>query len=104
MLDLVTCAILSIITIVSLIIVAIGSSYRLRKLSLVRRQKDLKIVLPKTSLEKHQPIWAHRAFQNKAKSNPALEYVDMITGGKMGNPSPDPICISIMDLPKVTPI
>ena len=101
MLDLVTCAILSIITIVSLIIVAIGSSYRLKKLSLVR-QKDLKIVLPKTSLEKHQPIWAHRAFQNKVKSNPALEYVDMITGRKMENP--DPICITIMDLPKVTPI
>ena len=102
MLAFITCAVLSIITTISLIALAIGSSYRLKKLSLVRHQKDLKIILPKTSLEKHQPIWAHRAFKNKVKSNPALEYVDMITGRKMQNP--DPICITIMDLPKVSPI
>ena len=96
MLDLVTCAILSIITTISLIVLAIGSSYRLKKI----RQQDLKIVLPKNVLENHQPIWAHRAFQNKTKSiNPAvaLEYdVDMVTSQKIEKCSnPDPICITI---------
>merc|ERR1711978_80963 len=96
MLDLVTCAILSIITTISLIVLAIGSSYRLKKI----QQQDLKIVLPKNVLENHQPIWAQRAFQNKTKSiNPAvaLEYnVDMVTSQKIEKCSnPDPICITI---------
>merc|ERR1711988_1112937 len=66
MLDLVTCAILSIITTMSLIVLAIGSSYRLKKI----RQQDLKIVLPKTVLENHQP---GPIGLSKTKQSPSIQ-------------------------------
>jgi hypothetical protein len=58
MLDLMTCIFLSIATISSLLVMVIGSSYRLRKL------KSPQIILPKSeSLQHCQPFRAHRAFQ-----------------------------------------
>ena len=47
------------------------------------QDKDLKIILPKTTkdLKKSQPVWVHRAFQNMPKIN-GIEHVDLINPKK----------------------
>ena len=76
MLDVMTCAILSIATIFCMAIMAIGSVSRLRKLdSLIRLKKAPKIVLPKTDLTSSnaKPFWAHRAFQMRRCSQVTVD-------------------------------
>jgi len=64
MLDFVTCLFLSIATITSLLVMAIGSNYRFQKL------RKPKIILPKSEiLETCQPFRAHRAFQMRRISD-----------------------------------
>lgn len=63
MLDFMTLCLLSLVTISSLVILAVGSTHRLRKL-----QKPVKIVLPKSEIH-HIPFWSHRAFQMRRLSH-----------------------------------
>ena len=98
MLNFLTCIIISVSTLVSLIIVAIGSRNRLKKISFPRCKinKDLKIILPKCSKnqkKKVQAIWEHRTFQNTDIFN-GLEHIDMT-----GNST---ILPNRTDLPKET--
>ena len=61
MLDVMTCGILSIATIFSMVIMAVGSFTRINKFQL---KGNPKIVLPKVpDLHQYRPFWAHRAFQ-----------------------------------------
>merc|ERR1711879_1005062 len=73
MLDLMTCPILSIATIFCMVIMAIGSISRLRKLdTLIHLKKAPKIVLPKSDLQV-RPFWAHRAFQMRRCSQVTVD-------------------------------
>ena len=72
MLDLLTCAIVSMVTACSLIIMAIGSKNRMRKLMKHQQTSldDLKIVLVKPlSLHRYKPPWAHRSLALHQKLN-----------------------------------
>merc|ERR1712141_220969 len=60
MLDAMTCGILSVATIFSMVIMAVGSLNRINKFQL---KSNPKIVLPKVDLHQYRPFWAHRAFQ-----------------------------------------
>ena len=61
MLDVMTCSILSIATIFSMVIMAVGSFNRINKFQL---KSNPKIVLAKVpDLHQYRPFWAHRAFQ-----------------------------------------
>ena len=60
MLDAMTCGILSVATIFSMVIMAVGSLNRINKVQL---KSNPKIVLPKVDLHQYRPFWAHRAFQ-----------------------------------------
>ena len=71
MLDMMTCAILSIATMFCIAIMAVGSVSRLRKLDYII-QKAPKIILPKTDLTS-KPFWAHRAFQMRRCSNVTVD-------------------------------
>ena len=97
MLNFLTCIIISVSTLVSLIIVAIGSRNRLKKVTFPRCKitKDLKIILPKCpkNQKKVQAIWEHRTFQNTDIFN-GLEHIDMT-----GNST---ILPNRTDLPKET--
>ena len=97
MLNFLTYIIISVSTLVSLIIVAIGSRNRLKKVTFPRCKitKDLKIILPKfpKNQKKVQAIWEHRRFQNTDIFN-GLEHIDMT-----GNST---ILPNRTDLPKET--
>merc|ERR1712018_64567 len=104
MLDIFTCIIISIVTSFSLLIMAIGSSHRLKKVAFPK-DRNLKIVLPKSpkDLRGNQPVWVHRAFQNMPKIN-GIEYVDLVNPQHFAKNSSEANLVSEIDEnPKIIP-